>query len=356
MNLPEVELMVGQMIVTDLRGLTLPEELGRMAAAGLVSGFLMFPGNDATPAQVRELTDDIRNISGEFPVILAIDQEGGRVSRLQAGFTEIPAMRGLGATRDERLAFEVGAVLGSELAAAGINVDFAPVADLDLNPENQVIGDRALSADPEVASRLCAALVRGLHSEKILACAKHFPGHGASREDSHQELPMVDADPETVRGRELAPFKAAMKAGADMVMVGHILYPALDKYHPATLSEKIITGLLREELGFQGVVVTDALEMKALEGIALEDRAFMAARAGADIILLSEGIDNARRVHMALCQAVITGALPVEKVCRSFERVTALKQKLLKQSDLPPESEVDRIAGSQANLKIAKSF
>lgn len=356
MNLPEIEVMVGQMVVMDLRGVSLPMEVERMLESGLVSGFLLFPGKDATPEQVRELTDSIREASRNYPAMIAIDQEGGRVLRLKKPFTQIPCLRRLGAKNDEGLAFEVGKTIGVELFAAGINTDFAPVLDLDLNPENQVIGDRALSPDPEVVSKLGCALIKGMQSQKIITCAKHFPGHGASREDSHLELPTVDADQQTVRERELIPFKAALASGVDTVMIGHIRFSAFDKYHPASLSGRIITELLREELGFDGVVVVDSLEMKALEGIPLEDRAFMAARAGADIMLISEGMESAKRVHMALCQAVTMGALPVERIYQSFQRIRKLKEKFLVGPYMPPISGIGGIIGCQRHQEIADSF
>jgi beta-N-acetylhexosaminidase len=170
------------------------------------------------------------------------------------------------------------------------------------------------------------------------------------------ELPKLVADQKTIRGRELVPFLRAIEDGVETVMVGHVLYPAFDKYHPATLSEKIITGLLREEMGFDGVVIVDSLEMKALEGIPLEDRAFMAARAGADILLICEGIESARRIHMAICQAVTMGVLPMEKIYNSFQRVMKLKEKLLKGADLPDINSVSQIVGSEQHLKIVEKF
>ena len=356
MNLPEIEVMIGQMVVVDLRGVSLSMEMERILESGLISGFLLFPGKEATPEQVRKLTDAIRNASQNFPAMIAIDQEGGRVLRLKEPFTQAPSMRRLGAKKNEALAFEVGKIFGAELSSVGINTDFAPVLDLDLNPENEVIGDRALSPDPEMVSRLGLALIKGMQSHKIITCAKHFPGHGASKEDSHLELPTVDIDQQTVRGRELVPFQAAIAAGVDTVMVGHIRYSAFDKYHPATLSERIITELLREEMGFDGVVIVDSLEMKALSGIPLEDRAFMAARAGADIMLIAEGVESAKRVHMALCSAVTMGVLPIEKIYSSYQRIMKLKEKFLTSGDLPPLSSVDGIVGCKKHQETANSF
>ena len=356
MSLPEMEVMIGQMIVMDLRGTTVSEDIAKMLEAGPLGGFLLFPGNDAAPEQVRRLTDSLRELSSSYPPMIAIDQEGGRVLRLKKPFTQIPAMRRLGAKNDEGLALEIGKVFGSELRAVGINTDFAPVVDLDLNPDNQVIGDRALHSDPQVVSRLACAIIRGLQSEKIVTCAKHFPGHGASREDSHLELPTVSEDAQLVRGRELGPFKDAIACGAETVMIGHIRYPAFDKYHPASLSEPVITGLLRKEMGFDGVIVVDSLEMKALAGIPVGDRAFMAARAGADIMLIAEGLESAKTIHMMLCQAVTMGLLPVEKITDAFSRIMKLKEKFLKPSDLPPVAEVSRIVGSAEHQKIAASF
>jgi beta-N-acetylhexosaminidase len=356
MDLPEIEVLVGQMIVMDLRGLVIAPEIEDMLRKGWLGGVLLFPGPEATPLEVRDLTDRVRELSREYPPILAIDQEGGRVTRLKNGFTQFPAMRRLGAKNDEGLAFEVGKVLGKEMRAVGINSDLAPVVDLDLNPNNEAIGDRALSAAPETVAKLGIAIMRGLQSEKIAACAKHFPGHGASREDSHLELPTVDLDQATTRSRELIPFRKAIAAGVETVMVGHIKYPAFDKYHPATLSERIIGELLRDELNFNGVVIVDSLEMKALEGIPLEDRAFMAVKAGADLMLIAEGIESAQRIHTALCAAVKMGVLGADKVYLSFERILKLKENLLKSSDLPAKASLAQMVGTPGHKKIAASF
>jgi beta-N-acetylhexosaminidase len=346
----EIEFLVGQMILTDLRGIELKPEMAELLKKGLVSGVILFPGPEATPVDVRRLTDEVRAVCSHFEPIIAIDQEGGRVARLKNGFTRIPAMRNLGEKNDEGLALEIGRIVGKELRSVGVNLNFAPVVDLDLNPENKVIGDRSLGADPQRVSCLASALIRGLHSEKVLGCAKHFPGHGASREDSHQELPVVDADQETVRRRELIPFRSAIEAGVKSIMVAHLKYPAFDRYYPASLSERIIQGLLCEEMRFEGVVITDSLEMKALETIPLEDRAYMAVRAGADIVLISDGIESARKIHSALCTAVKMGALGADRIYSAYERVRNFKENLFKSSELPPVSSLERMVGISANI------
>ncbi len=354
--LPELEVLVGQMIVMDLRGTELTAEAGEWLEKGWLSGFLLFPGAEATPMQVRKLTDEIRKRSAAHPALISIDQEGGRVTRLKNGFTQFPAMRNLGAKKDESLALEVGKILGREMRAVGINTDFAPVLDLDLNPENEVIGDRSFGKDPELVAKLGIALMRGLQSEKIIACAKHFPGHGASREDSHLELPTVAIDRQTTRSRELVPFQKAFAAGVDTVMIGHIKYPAFDKYHPATLSERIIGELLRDEMKYNGVVIADSLEMKALEGIPLEDRAFMSVRAGADILLIAEGMESAKRVHTGLCAAVKMGALGMDRIFPAWERVGKLKSKLLNSTDFPAPGSLDQMVGIDRHRAIADQF
>jgi len=328
MNLPEPELIAGQMILAGLRENQLNQDYKKLLSNGHISGLVLFPKNPITKEELKKLTQEIYSLSKNYPPLIAIDQEGGRVSRLKAPFTQFPPMRAIGEKNDEGLAFEIGKTLGKELKEVGINLNFAPVMDLDLNPKNQVIGDRAFHSDPEIVAKLGSAMIRGMKAQKLLTCAKHFPGHGASKEDSHLELPTVDIDKKMLFERELIPFKKAIDEGVDSIMLGHLLYPKIDKYHPSSLSEKFINKILREELGFQGVVFTDSLEMSALDTIPMPDRAFMAIRAGADIVLCTKDLNQVQEVHFALTQAITLSAIPMDKIYLAYERITRLKQKI----------------------------
>ncbi|MFA5808428.1 MAG: beta-N-acetylhexosaminidase, partial [bacterium] len=247
-------------------GKALPAALSRWLARGEVGGVVLFSRNIGSPAQVSGLCREIRSAAGcgnPLPLI-AIDQEGGRVARLkEPPFTWFPPARAcsLFCCRNESVAEGVGAATAAELRAVGIDVNFAPVLDVDSNPENPVIGDRAFSADPSAAAALGIAFAIGSLSRGILPVGKHFPGHGDTSADSHEELPVVRAGRQTLLRRELLPFRRAARAGIPALMTAHVMYPALDRAAPATLSRKILHDLLRERMRFRGAVISDALEM-----------------------------------------------------------------------------------------------
>ena len=244
-----------------------PGDLEAMQRVG-IGGVILFARNVQSPQQVAAITRELQTAalnSGHPGLFLAIDQEGGRVMRLRArhGFTELPPMRALGARGDEGLARQAGALLGRELRAVGIDLDYAPVVDVDTNPANPVIGDRSFSSDPGVVGRLGAALALGLQSAGVAACAKHFPGHGDTSQDSHTHLPRLPHALERLRRVELPPFAALARAGVASVMTAHVVFEALDAERPATLSAPVLR-LLRDEVGFDGCCVSDDLEMKAV--------------------------------------------------------------------------------------------
>ena len=266
---------------------------------------------------------------GRLPPVplVATDHEGGRVQRFRGGdFTPIPAMRLLGERGDPGLARDVGRLMGLELRAAGINLNFAPVVDVDTNPLNPVIADRSLGRDPTRVGRLAAALVDGLQSAGVAACCKHFPGHGDTAQDSHTSLPRLSHDMERLRRIELPPFRATRHAAA--VMTAHVVFDAIDPAVPATLSPAAI-GLLRGEIGFGGLVVSDDLEMAAVADTAGVERAAVraavrAVAAGVDLVLICHRPDRQRAAHAALVAAVEAGALPIARLREAAGRVDAL--------------------------------
>ena len=286
----------------------------RLAAGCLLPGFT---GTRAPDWLLRRIEGGLggvvlfaRNVSGELAdlcaelgdVLIAIDEEGGDVTRLEVDRgSSFPGNLALGAVDDVELTERVAAAIGAELALAGVNTNLAPVADANTNPENPIVGVRAFGSDPELVARHVAASVRGLQGAGVAACAKHFPGHGDTRGDSHVELPTVAGDLEAA----LLPFRAAIAAGVRCVMPGHLLVPALDPEAPASLSRSIVTGLLREELGFAGCVITDALEMKAVSAtVGIEESAVRALEAGADGLCLGADVDDelTERVQRAIVE------------------------------------------------------
>jgi beta-N-acetylhexosaminidase len=297
------------------------EELLSRGAAGVI----LFSRNVESAEQVAGLCGALKTRAGR-PLLLSVDQEGGRVARLRArhGFTELPPMRALGARGDAALAREVGVVLGRELRAVGIDLDYAPVVDVDTNPANPVIGDRAFSSDPEVVARLGAALAQGLQSQGVAACAKHFPGHGDTAQDSHLELPRLPHGLERLRRVELPPFRALARAGVAAVMTAHVVFEALDPGRPATLSARALR-LLREECGFQGPVLADDLEMKALFAhYPVEEIVVEAVNAGVDGFLLCHGAEVQHRALEALRRAVERGAVSRERLAEARGRMARL--------------------------------
>ncbi|QKW11150.1 glycoside hydrolase family 3 protein [Streptomyces sp. NA04227] len=307
-------------------GTTPPDWVLRRLGEGLVSVGL-FGRNITSPAQLTELTARLRAERGDL--LVAIDEEGGDVTRLEARTgSSYPGNHALGAVDDTALTRQVAAALGARLAACGVNLDWAPCADVNSDPRNPVIGVRSFGADPDLVARHTAAYVEGLQSAKVAACTKHFPGHGDTSVDSHLALPRVDADPELLAARELVPFRAALAAGTRAVMTAHLVVPALDPEHPATLSRRILTGLLREELGYRGVVVTDGIEMRAIAATyGIERGAVLALRAGADAVCVGGGLadeETVLRLRDALVSAVRAGELPADRLAEAAERVREL--------------------------------
>jgi beta-N-acetylhexosaminidase len=304
-----------------------------------VHGVILFSRNVEDAAQVADLVAGLKTFARR-PLLVAVDQEGGRVARLRApqGFTEVPPMRAIGDAGDPALAREVGALLGRELRAVGIDQDYAPVVDVDTNPANPVIGDRAFSRDPGAVARLGAALAEGLQSEGVAACAKHFPGHGDTSQDSHLHLPRLPHALERLRAVELPPFRALARAGVAAVMTAHVVFEALDPHRPATLSPEVMR-LLREEAGFQGCAVSDDLEMKAIaEHVPLEEAAPGAVAAGVDALLVCHRAEVQHRAIDLVRRAVEDGRIPRERLAEAGARVA----KLLRWAGPPPDPALAR--------------
>ncbi|MFJ3303010.1 glycoside hydrolase family 3 protein [Streptomyces sp. NPDC086549] len=307
-------------------GTTAPDWLLRRLGEGLASVGL-FGRNIASPEQLARLTAQLR-VERE-DVLVAVDEEGGDVTRLEVRTgSSFPGNHALGAVDDVELTREVALELGRRLAACGVNLNWAPSADVNSNPANPVIGVRSFGADTDLVARHTAAYVTGLQSAGVAACTKHFPGHGDTAIDSHHALPRIEADAAVLASRELAPFRAAIAAGTRAVMSAHILVPALDPDRPATLSHRVLTELLRGELGYDGLIVTDGMEMQAIAATyGIERGSVLAIAAGADAICVGGGLADAetvRRLRDALVTAVRSGELPEERLVDAAERVRGL--------------------------------
>lgn len=323
----ELERLASACIFPGFPGHEAPPWLERELDAGL-GGVVLFAWNVHDPAQLSRLTAQIRKAKPD--AVVAIDEEGGDVTRLEAARgSSFPGNAALGAVDDPSLTQQVARAIGGELRAVGVNLDLAPVADLCTTPANPIVGVRSFGSDPHLVARHVSAFVTGLQSAGVGGCAKHFPGHGATAEDSHLGLPQVDVSREELVTRELVPFRAAVDAGVAAVLTAHIRVPSVDDA-PATLSARHIQGLLREELGFDGVVMTDALEMHAISrGIGVQDGAVSALAAGADALCLGHdlGEEAVPAVRKAIVDAVRRGDVHEDRLTGAAERIRALTRR-----------------------------
>jgi beta-N-acetylhexosaminidase len=322
---------VGQLAIVGFAGYAIPPDLRMLAREFDLGGVVLFARNVEAPEQVSEVSREVQALASELPLWVSTDQEGGRVARLKSSFTVWPPMMTLGRSGDEGLAGRFARSLAAELRAVGISLDFAPVLDIHTNSANPVIGDRALSERADEVARLGSVIIRTLQAEGIAACGKHFPGHGDTSVDSHHELPVVDHPPDRIERVELVPFKAAIEVNVASVMTAHILIPALDDQQPATLSPRIIDGMLKRELGYQGLVVTDDLSMKAISAKYGTTEATVAAiAAGCDAVLLC-GQDQGAQVEAieAVIHAVEDRTLPLKRVEDALARHRRVKERFL---------------------------
>lgn len=297
----DIERMAGGVLVCGFPGLEVPEQLRSWLADRALGGLILFKRNIVSVEQTRALIESCTaGDHPQLPTLICIDQEGGRVSRLDEPVLALPPMRLLGAHGSPELTRRAGTALGRQLRAIGINLDFAPVLDVDTNPDNPVIGDRAFGATPESVIEHALAFADGLMEGGVLACGKHFPGHGDTDTDSHLALPRLAHEPIRLQEVELPPFAAAV-GRLPSLMTAHVVFESLDPDTPATMSEKVISGLLREQIGFRDAVFSDDLEMKAITAHgSVEEAAVQAISAGCDLLLVCSDVEAAQRVRRAL--------------------------------------------------------
>ena len=319
---------IGQLFMLGFSGTAVSEDLAAFTREYRPGGFILFRRNLETPEQIITLTNDLQKCAKGSPFLIAIDQEGGRVSRLPAGFTIFPACAAVGRTGSTTLAYEVAAATAAELKAVGINMNMAPVLDVNTNVRNPIIGDRAFSDKPAVVCALGLAAIAGLQDNKVAACGKHFPGHGDTTADSHLELPVVASSLERLQQFELRPFRHAVENGLTTIMTAHVSYPSIDAQFPATLSYIILTDLLRDQLTFKGVVVSDDLEMRAiLDHYGIEDAAVQAFQAGVDLLLICKERDRQIAAMEAVYRAAKNGAIPESRIDESVRRIAQVKER-----------------------------
>src|SRR5699024_44679 len=322
-----LEEKIGQLIIAGLDGTEVTSQAEALVDSYHVGGFIFFSPNLETPNQTVQLIDDVKKLNQkkDIPLFLSIDQEGGRVTRLP-DLDHMKTNEEIGTTYDSDFSYQTGKLLAEQLHAYGLQVNFAPSIDINSNPQNTVIGDRSLSHNAEDVSEYGIQMMQGMQDENIITSIKHFPGHGDTHEDSHEALPVIEKTEEQLKQMELIPFQDAIDAGADMVMVAHILLPELGTDYPASMSKEVVAGLLRDEMNHDGVVITDDMTMGAIANhYGLAEASVLAIQAGVDIVLMAHGNDNIAATFEALKTAVEDGEITEERVDESVERILTLK-------------------------------
>ncbi|MGP4107642.1 beta-N-acetylhexosaminidase [Virgibacillus sp. L01] len=321
---------IGQMIVAGISGTKLTKNAKKLINHYKVGGIILYRENMQTPEQTVNLTNNIRaeNSDNHLPILLGVDQEGGKISKLPGDLKKIPANGKIGERNNPEYSYKIGAYLGKMVKSFGFNLNFAPVLDVNSNPANPVIGERSFGEDPKVVSNLGIQTMKGIQSQGTISVIKHFPGHGDTSADSHLQLPTVNKTLMELENLELIPFKKAINNGADVVMVAHILLPQIDLEYPSSMSQQIISGLLRQQLNFDGVIITDDMTMKAItNNYDIGNAAVQSVKSGSDIIMVAHDFNKVVTVINALKEAVEQGEITRERINKSVSRIMELKEK-----------------------------
>ncbi|WP_026691306.1 beta-N-acetylhexosaminidase [Alteribacter aurantiacus] len=327
-----LEKKIGQLLVIGFDGTTVPRDVKQFIQDYHVGGIILFARNIESPEQVLRLTTDLQRTAKKAghaqPLLICVDQENGVVRRLEKGTTLLPGAMAIGATQKESYSYDIGLATAKELKALGMNWNLAPVLDVNNNPDNPVIGVRSFGEEADKVASFGREAMKGMQEGGMITTLKHFPGHGDTNVDSHLGLPTIPHSMERLNEVELKPFRACIQEGADTVMTAHIHFPALEKEEgvPATLSKTIVTGLLREELGFDGVVTTDCMEMDAIgKTVGTEKGGLAAVKAGVDIVMISHTLDKQKGALEAIKGAVVNGDLDEALIDQACARVSKLK-------------------------------
>jgi len=348
-------LNLGEMIMTGIAGTELTKEEKNFIEKEKIGGVILFSNNFESPAQLAELVNSIQKLRDEYPMLISVDQEGGRVRRFKEHFTQFPAMQEVAALKSPKIIFELCTIMGEELKACGINLNFSPVCDVLRNHTTSAIGDRAFGDDPELVSNFISAAIRGFKTQNILTCAKHFPGHGNTSNDSHLKLPVLNQSLEELKSIDLIPFIKASKARVDLVMVGHLLVDCLDKELPSSLSPKCYS-FLREQLKYKKVIISDDMDMKGVSHFdEVGPTAIQAIQAGCDMLIYRD-FGNAQQAYAGLQAASKTKALKNSRSEESLKRIQQLKKEHFSDYKEIYIPELKNKIGSQANMTYQKNL
>lgn len=321
---------IGQMILVGIDGYALNENTKSLIQKYKVGGVILFADNVQETNQLLQLLNSLKseNLQNKIPLFLSVDEEGGRVTRMPSEFKKFPTNKAIGKINDEMLSYNIGGSIAYEIGSFGFNMNFAPVLDVNSNPNNPVIGNRSFGTNVDIVSRLGIQTMKGIQSQNIIPVVKHFPGHGDTSVDSHMGLPSVNNDLKRLKSFELEPFADAIKNNADAVMIAHILLPKIDKENPSSMSKMIITDILRTDLKFNGVIITDDMTMGAItKNYNISEAAIKSVKAGTDIVLVCHGYDNEIAVINALKNSVAKGDISEKRIDESVYRIIMLKEK-----------------------------
>jgi beta-N-acetylhexosaminidase len=357
MDTAELKRKIGQTLIVGFQGFEPSGEVKKFITDNDVGGIILFDRNIESPAQLGDLTNEMQGLvpSGSPQLFVSIDMEGGRVARLKPPFTQWPPMAILGEIGSAALGFKFAETMGKELLAVGINLNFSPCVDILTNPANKVIGDRSFGTEPEIVSKMSSALVRGFLKAGVLPCVKHFPGHGDTMVDSHEELPVVKHDLDRLEKMEFVPFKKAFRARADLCMTAHILLEKVDPKWPATLSPKILQEILRGKLGYRNAIMTDDMEMKAIfKNFSVEEAAVQAVSAGCTILLYCHTLEVQQRALEAITKAVVDGKISKDVIEKNHQMVLGIKKENLKPFKPVDIPNIAKEIGHPEHLKLAK--
>ncbi len=321
-----IEEKVGQLMMVGFEGTTLPSHIKSWLQTGRIGGVYLFARNVESPQQVKQLVDDC-HAAAKYPILVGIDQEGGIVARLREGFTESPGAMALGASGDTELAEEVAYMMGQELLAMGINWNFAPVADITHNIDNPSVGTRSIGTDKQQVSQFVQAQIRGFQRAGVIATVKHFPGLGNTATDTHDALARISGSVDYLYEQDLIPFRGAIETGVACVMTTHVLFEELDNEHPTTLSPIVLDKLLRTEIGYDGAVCTDCMEMKAItDAYGAAESAILTILAGVDMVMFSHTQERQEIAYQAVLSALQSGRISEERIDQSVARIQKLKK------------------------------
>ncbi|WP_338596336.1 beta-N-acetylhexosaminidase [Clostridium baratii] len=344
---------IGQLVVSGFYGTTLDENILKLIKEDKISGVILFNRNVKDSSTLLSLNNSLKesNKNNKLPLFISVDEEGGLVTRMPKDIKRLPTNKYIGSLNNKDLSYKVGEILGEQLSYFGFNMNFAPVLDINSNPNNPVIGDRSFGNNKDTVAILGTSTMKGIQSKNIISVVKHFPGHGDTSVDSHVNLPVVNYDINRLKSFEFVPFKTAIQNGADAIMVGHILLPKIDSKYPSSMSYEIVTNILRKDLGFNGLVVSDDMTMGAItKNYSIEEASIKAINAGVDLLLVCQKYENTENVLKALKEAVLNETISKERLDNALYNIISIKKKYLLNKEYDNDITIDDINQKITNL------